>query len=186
MLDDAVVLLAMALNGDLDASYSVNALLPAVSRRAGDAAPPLIAAVYDQVRTKAIIQGEEPDAVPALVVTANADLSLYTLGGERTPASIGVARPQPGLAGSPLILSVSYVIRLTDAVPAAPNTGYSLTAIRRSIGRFFAADEATRTLNDTLLLGTTQITERRLLASKGNSALMGVVLAVCLVEDLAP
>jgi hypothetical protein len=71
-------------------------------------------------------------------------------------------------------------------VPAAPNTGYSLTAIRRSIGRFFAADVATRTLNDTLLIGTTQITERRLLASKGNSALMGVVLAVCLVEDLAP
>lgn len=186
MLDDAVVLMARWLNGDIDAAASVNTLLPNVARRAGDPVPKQIAAVYNEVETAAIIQGNEPDATPALIVNANADVSLMSLGGERGAATVGIGRPQPGLTGSPLILAVSYAIRLTDAVIGARNAGYTLKAVRQSIGLFNSASEANRTLNNTFILGTLQVTERRLLASKGNSALMGVVLAVCLVRDLAP
>ena len=186
MLDDSVVLMARWLRGDIDATASVNALLPNVARRGSDAQPPLLAAVYNEVEDEWIIQGQEPDALPALIVSANTDVSLYALGGLRAPASEGVQRAQPGIAGSPLILAISYAIRQTDSVLSVKNAGYTLTAVRQSIGRLMQASESQRTLNNTFLIGTRQITERRLLASKGNSALMGVVLAVCMVRDLAP
>lgn len=186
MLDDSVVLLANWLRGDIDPTASVNALMAKVARRGADAVPTPIQAVYNEVEDAWVIQGNEPDTTPALIVAANTDVSLYTLGGERSPATEGVGRPQPGLVGSPLILAVSYAVRQTDVVLSVKNAGYALTAIRQSIGRLMQASIKSRTLNNTVLIGTRQVTERRLLASKGNSALMGVVLAVCLVRDLAP
>jgi hypothetical protein len=186
MLDDSVVLLSNWLKGAIDPAGGINAILPSVSRRGTDVQPPAIAAVYNEVEDEWIIQGNEPQEVPALIVAANADLSLYSLGGQKGATADSVSRPQPGIAGSPLVLSVSYAIRLTDQVPAVKGAGYTLTAIRRAIALLERASIAQRTLNTTLFLGTHQITERRLLASKGNSALLGVVLAVCTVRDLAP
>ena len=184
MLDDTVVLFAQWMNGDIDPTASVNALLPNVARRSGDRAPPTIGAVYDEVRTEWIIQGNEPDVTPSLIVAANADVSLYSLGGLRGTATESEQSKSGGF--SPLVIAVSYAVRQTDIGVSVTDSGYTLKAIRQSIGRLHGAPIAQRTLNNTVLLDTRQITERRLVASKGNSALMGVVLAVCVVRDLAP
>jgi hypothetical protein len=187
MIDDTVVLFARWLSGAIDATASVNALLPLVARRAGDPAPPQIKTVYNEVEDVWVIQGTDPDLAPSLVVgAANADASLFSLGGQRGASHDSVSRPQPGIPGSPLIIGVSYMVRQTDLVPAVKSAGYTRAAIRRSIAKLEEADQSLRILNNTQFLATHQITERRLLASKGNSALMGVVLAVVTVRDLAP
>jgi hypothetical protein len=187
MIDDTVVLFARWLSGAIDAAASVNTLLPLVTLRAGDPAPPQIKTVYNEVEDRWIIEGTDPDLTPSLVVGAgNADASLFSLGGQRGASHDSVQRPQSGIAGSPLVIGVSYMVRQTDLVPAVKSAGYTRAAIRRSIALLEQASQTNRTLNNTLFLATRQTTERRLLASKGNSALMGVVLAVVTVRDLAP
>jgi hypothetical protein len=186
MLDDSVVLLSKWLKGEIDPAGGINALLPTVQRRGSDPVPTPVAAIYNEVEDEWVIAGNEPDATPALIVAGNADVSLFSLGSQRGGAADSVTRPQPGLPGSPLVLAVSYAIRQADRVPMVKAAGYTLTAIRKSIALLEKASIEMRTCNNTLFLGTHQITERRLLASHGNSALMGQVLAVCQVRDLAP
>jgi hypothetical protein len=187
VIDDTVVLWSRWLNGDLDPAASVNALLPTVARRGADPEPPQLKAVYNEVEDVWIIKGDMPDVAPAIAVSAsNAEVSLFSLGGQRGESHDSVQRPQSGIAGSPLIIGVSYMVRTTDLVLSVAQSGYTLAAIRKSIGLLEQASQASRTLNTTLFLGTRQITERRLLVSIGNSSVMGIVLAVCLVEDLAP
>jgi hypothetical protein len=187
VIDDTVVLFSRWLNGDIDPAASVNALLPSVARRGADPEPPQLKAVYNEVESLWIIKGTEPDVVPAIAVSAtNAEASLYSLGGQRGESADSLQRAQSGIAGSPLIIGVTYMLRGEDLVKGIAQSGYTLAAIRKSIGLLEQASQASRTLNTTLFLGTRQITERRLLVSIGNSSVMGIVLTVCLVRDLAP
>jgi len=180
MIDDLAVLVANYLSGTTDPTVSVNALIPTVSLRANDQMPPLIKAVYDDVRTARIIEGDEPDATPCLVVTVSTDIVIRLLGGQ--PVA-----PADSAPNAPVVVAVSYVAAFGDLPKARADAGYTMKAVRRCLGALGTTATADqKTLNATRLIQIRRVVERRLFASKGASALLGIVLAQCTVRDLAP
>jgi len=178
MIDDLTVLVADWLASGVDANgfaASVNALLPNIERRAGDPAPQLLAGVYDDVRTDEIVLGQEPPEIPALVVLAMSDAALLPLGAATDDFS-----------STNLLLAVEYVMLDAAGMSGKRDAGYALKAVRRSLGLLNAATQSVRTSNVSLLVKITQMTERRIGATRGRCALAGVVLARCHMEDLAP
>lgn len=178
MIDDLAVLFADYLSGKTAGSSGVNTFIPTVTRRTNDPQPPLIQGFYDDTRDAAIIEGNEPDIVPALVVNVAGDAVLRLLGG--LPAAPADSPPK-----APVLVAISYITRLQDLPTGRIAAGYTMDAVRRSLGALQYSTDVQKTMNTTRLISIDRVVERRLFASKGASALLGIVLAQCRVRDLA-
>ena len=178
MIDDVAVLIADYLSGKTDPTKGVNAFLPLVPRRSNDPMPQPVQGFYDDTRDARIIEGEEPDQMPAIVVNVAGDLQLRLLGG--SPLA-----PADTPSKAPLFVLASYITRVQDLPGARIAAGYTMDAVRRSFGALQYAPQAQKITNTTQLIEITRVVERRLFASKGASALLGIVLAQCRVRDLA-
>ena len=131
-----------------DATYGVNALLAAVPRKAGDAAPPNVAQIYAETRQPEVARGVFPQAAalyPLLVVSQPQD----------APFAVAIRNAKWESEAYPV--AIAYAIRKQASDVAIRDAGYTLRAVMRSLYQlenpFIAQAVAARTRNDITLQG---------------------------------
>lgn len=115
-----------------DPVYGINALLPAVARKAGDTQPPPVS-ILVSVRSSVIarlVLPEDPADYPIVVVLRNEPGTLLT------DIRQGVWDVHP------FELGVSYIVRDVASDEALRHSGYTMVAILRSLWHFFDPDNA--------------------------------------------
>jgi hypothetical protein len=116
-----------------NATHGVNALIPGVPRKAGDAAPDAITSFLISTRSGLAARAKlpnDPALYPLLVI------------GQDGPAGIDVSIRQGVWDSENFPLSVGYCVREVLSEVGVRDAGYTMRAVMRSIWRLFDPDNA--------------------------------------------
>lgn len=160
-----------------DGTNGVNALLPAVPRKAGDVQPASLAAILAETRNGEVARGKFPQATtsyPALVVTVEGDIAI--------PPDVRTAKWEALVP-----VSMLYAVRQVASELGTRDAGYTLRAVLRSIWKLEdPANAAARVRNNITLQGIERIDWLASAAELEDVVVLGGVRVVWRVVDTQP